>query len=344
MNNRVKKEIDNIYNTKQKNALRQKEIRLLEVYESCPQIKETDSLIKIASMALSHNKAGLRPGDKLWALLSEKEKTYFGMSSEQLVMSIDKLKLQKNELLVQQGYSQNYLEDVYECDLCKDTGYVKEGVVQRRCTCYKKVMISILKKQSVMFNENHTFENFCSEYYSDAVNEEDYGIPVSPRVHMQKVLSKVKKFAEDFDNPDMDNMIFSGRTGTGKTYMANCVMSRLLDKGKEVLFMPAGSLFKPFAVYESEEREMMNDLRDMIYGCDLLIIDDLGSEKMTSARYSEFIDILNTREQAGKKNIITTNLTPKNIRDTYDERISSRLLGTYDIYRFTGDDIRLRRK
>ena len=344
MNNRIRKEIDNIYNIKQKNAMHEEESRLEKVYAICPGMKETDSLIKVACIALSHKQAGIRPGAKLLANLSQTQKRYFDMPSEELLKSIEVLKIQKKDYLKQAGYNENYLEDVYECALCKDTGYVKEGVILKKCSCYIKVMISMLKKQSVIFNENHTFDNFRGDYYSDDINEELYGIAVSPRTHMQKVLCKVKTFAEDFDNPDIDNMIFSGRTGTGKTYMANCVMARLLDMGKEVLFMPAGSLFKPFAVYESEERELMNDLRDMIYGCDLLIIDDLGSEKMTSARYSEFIDILNTRAQAGKKNIITTNLTPKNIRDNYDERISSRLLGTYDIYRFTGDDIRLRKK
>ena len=159
--------------------------------------------------------------------------------------------------------------------------------------------------------------------------------PYTPTGDQPQAIEKLVQGVKD----NKHVQVLLGATGTGKTFMANCVMSKLLDYGKEVLFMPAGALFKPFAVYENEERETMNDLRDMIYGCDLLIIDDLGSEKMTGTRYSEFIDILNTRAAGGKKILITTNLSPKNIRDTYDERISSRLLGMYDIFRFVGDDI-----
>lgn len=344
MNSSIRKEIDIIYSNKQKSALRRKESRVNEVYEACPSLRDVDLLIKAAYIALSYNHSGLRAGEKLLATFSPAGREYFSMTLQALTAETEKLKQKRASLLQEAGFDEKYLEDVYECNLCKDTGYIKEDVIQKRCPCHRKLVVSMLKKQSVMFNENHTFETFRSDYYSQEVDEARFGISVSPRAHMEKVLGKVKSFVENFDNPDADNMIFSGRTGTGKTFMANCVMASLLDSGKEVLFMPAGSLFKPFAVYDNDEKEDMRDLKDMIYGCDLLIIDDLGSEKMTSARYSEFIDILNTRAQAGRKNIITTNLTPKNIRDTYDERISSRLLGTYDIYRFTGDDIRLKTK
>ena len=135
-------------------------------------------------------------------------------------------------------------------------------------------------------------------------------------------------------------MIFSGHTGTGKTFMANCVMSELLDRGKEVLFMPANALFKPFAVYENEERETMNDLRDMIYSCDLLIIDDLGAEFSTQLTVSSLYNIVNCRGLEDKPTVISTNLNPEAIKDTYSDRIASRILSTYTILQFDGADIR----
>lgn len=342
MNNKIKNDIEKIYSDRRIAAVRLQERRKQLVYTQIPRIKELDNLIRATCVCISHAKAGIRPGERLLAAFPAAVQYYFDMSEEELNSELNRLKEERQTLLLDANIDLDYMENTYECNLCQDTGYIKEDVVLRRCACYKKLLVSMLKKQSVMFNEEHTFDTFRSDLYSDVVDVEKYGIDSSPRKHMETVLACVKAFTDNFDNPSVGNMIFSGRTGTGKTFMANCVMSQLLESGKEVLFMPANALFKPFAVYENEERETMNDLRDMIYGCDLLIIDDLGSEKMTSSRYSEFIDILNTRAAGGKKILITTNLSPRNIRDTYDERISSRLLGMYDIYRFVGDDIRLK--
>lgn len=342
MNNKIKNDIEKIYSDRRIAAVRLQERRKQLVYTQIPRIKEIDNLIRAVCICISHAKAGVRPGERLLATFPAEIQYYFDMSEAELNTRLSELKEERNAILTQTDIVASYMDNTYECSLCQDTGYIKEGVILHRCPCYKKLLVSMLKKQSVMFNEYHTFDNFRSDLYSDSINPEKYDIEISPRQHMENVLANVRGFADNFDNPSYGNMIFSGRTGTGKTFMANCVMSQLLDSGKEVLFIPANALFKPFAVYENEERETMNDLRDMIYGCDLLIIDDLGSEKMTSSRYSEFIDILNTRAAGGKKILITTNLSPRNIRDTYDERISSRLLGMYDIYRFVGDDIRLK--
>lgn len=344
MSYKIKSELERIYNNKKNLASAKRESRLQEVYSACPRVKEIDIAQRAIGLCKSYMIAGIRPTERVIASFTLQTQKYFDMNEQELANESEELKKEKLACLSKAGFEANYIENVYECSLCNDTGYIKEGVMSRRCGCYQKHMISILKKQSVMFNESQTFDRFSLDVYSDVPNPEKFGINESPREHMQRVVVAVKHFVENFTDKSENNMIFSGRTGTGKTFLANCVMSALLDKGREVLFMPANALFKPFAVYENEERDAMNDLREMIYNCDLLIIDDLGSEKMTSSRYSEFIDIINTRTAAGKKILITTNLSPKNIRDTYDERISSRLLGMYDIYKFTGDDIRLKTK
>ena len=129
--------------------------------------------------------------------------------------------------------------------------------------------------------------------------------------------------------------------------MGNCIINALTDKGVSCLYMPATALFKPFApgYYNPEEAA---EIIDFINNCDFLVIDDLGSEKQTATRYSELLEILNTRELRGKigscKTVITTNLSPKKILDYYGERVTSRILGEYDILPFVGDDIRLKKK
>ena len=142
-------------------------------------------------------------------------------------------------------------------------------------------------------------------------------------------------------------MVFVGNSGTGKTFLGNCIMNVLTDRGISCLYMPATSLFKPFAPgFYGQEKAA--ELADFILSCAFLLVDDLGSEKQTGARYGELLEILNARELRGRtslcRTVITTNLTPANLFSYYGERVASRILGGYDILKFAGDDIRLKRK
>ena len=164
---------------------------------------------------------------------------------------------------------------------------------------------------------------------------------------MEAVYKRCVRFAEHFTEKNINNMVFVGNSGLGKTFLGNCIMNELTDRGISCLYMPATSLFKPFAP-GFYGQEGATELADFILSCEFLLIDDLGSEKQTGARYSELLEILNTRAMRGRtslcKTVVTTNLTPANLFSYYGERVASRILGAYDILKFAGEDIRLKRK
>ncbi|MBR5280111.1 MAG: ATP-binding protein [Clostridia bacterium] len=269
----------------------------------------------------------------------------------QVEASVARLKQRKQALLDQLHLTEQDFRPVFTCTLCDDTGFLKDAPMGTPCNCAKIILVEKLREKANLPSDLDTFARFDASLYPDEPNAELYGIPQSPRQHMLKMKEICETFVERFTCSDTPNLLFVGRSGVGKTFFSSCVASGLLEQGVPVLYMPVSTLFKPFAAAafaSDEEKEMLQVLKDLILNVELLIIDDLGSEKQTATRYEELLEILNTRELNGRKHpcktIITTNMTPKNLFDTYGERVASRILGTFDVLRFCGDDIRLKRK
>ena len=191
------------------------------------------------------------------------------------------------------------------------------------------------------------FDTFNANIFSNKVNPEKYNsITISPRQNMLIIKQKCIEFIENFDNPDYKNLLFTGNTGLGKTFMTNCIANELLKRGKNVLYQTAPVLLE--TVIDNKLNKYKNSTQDNFYKdvleSDLLIIDDLGTECLNSMKLSELFTILNTRllnlNNKITKTIISTNLDINNIFKNYEERIGSRIAGYYDIYYFFGDDLR----
>ena len=217
------------------------------------------------------------------------------------------------------------------------------------CTCLKQRIFNQEYNKSNIGNiDLENFENFNFDLYSDEVNYDLYKSKISPRENMKIIYDYATKFIENFDNPEEKNLIFIGPTGLGKTYLSNCIAKELLSKGKTVLYQTAPVMLDMVTSAHFDGNENYKNVIDNILNVDLLIIDDLGTEMMNSMKFAELFTIINTRLLNQRNNvtktIISTNLDLKSIFETYQERIGSRIVGNYNIFKFFGDDIRLKKK
>ncbi len=243
---------------------------------------------------------------------------------------------ERERLLTQAGFEKDYLEIPFSCTVCEDSGFVGGKL----CNCLQSEITAIALKEANLskFLSEQTFENFKLSYYSDEYVEE-YGC--SPRENMTAILSECKSFAENFDGAD-ENLLLCGSCGLGKTYLSSAIANELIKKGKDVLYVSSNALFPiledmHFGREVSEEAEY---IVKKVSECELLILDDLGSEFVTQFTSAELFRIINNRLLTGGKMIISTNLNRSMLKNTYNERIASRITGGFSILEFLGDDIR----
>ena len=247
------------------------------------------------------------------------------------------LKIEKAEILTSHNYPKDYLNLKYQCKLCKDTGFVEN----EKCGCYIQKEINHLYVQSNLGEilEKENFEQFRWEYYSDEIIDGN----ISPRENMKHIYSKCVNFVKDFDGHNI-NMLFMGRPGLGKTFLCSSIAKDLMDRRKSVIYKTVSDLIDIVRKYkfDFENEESNEQYLDEIYNCDLLIIDDLGTELSTQFSNLVLYSILNKRVQSNKKMIISTNLDIDEFTKIYSDRITSRIFGCFDILEFLGEDIRLK--
>ncbi len=315
----VVKKVREAFENKRANAASLAEQHRNEVSVKCPSILEIDRALSLTG--LSVYKASLAGTDGL-------EERIANIKKENM-----ELQATKREVLKSEGYPEDYLDIKYSCDKCDDTGYV--GV--NMCSCMKKALVKEAYAQSGLGKvlNTQTFKNFDLSYYE---NEDD-------REHMAGILEKAKKYVSDFGKPDKDsNLLFNGTTGLGKTHITTAIAKGVIDKGFDVVYDSAQNIVRAFESerFEKDERAMVETRR--YFDCDLLIIDDLGTEFRNTFTQSCIYNLLNTRLNAGKCMIISTNIESfEKMRETYDDRITSRLIGGFRTFKFVGRDIRLAR-
>lgn len=305
-----------------------------ETYTRIPELSDIDGQIKLS---------GIRFNKML--LLGDRASSDI---VAELLSKIDALKSEKTRLLVNSGYPANFLEPDYQCQKCKDTGFVEGEDGTEKCTCYKQQVLSHLYTLSnLKLTESENFSTFSDGYYPDNVDRAKYGIPVSPRENIINIKSCCIDFVENFDSRDEKNLFFSGPTGVGKTFMANCIASELINRGYTVLYQTAPMLFQTVNDYKMKsfrEENYEDGAYRSIFDTELLIIDDLGTETPSAAKYAELLTILNTRQIANLtkpcKTLISTNISLKKLNEYYDERIVSRIIGGFRTFWFAGEDIR----
>ncbi len=320
--------IEREYELKRSNALTQSALHAQSIYNDFPEIGEIEHEIR---------KLGIEAAKLSLVIDDDQNRTKIATILEK----INELKAKKESLLEKNNVS---LAPKYECDKCKDTGYITINMRTEMCTCMKqKLLDNYYNRFNLSYLKLQNFERFDESLYSDKADFEKYHSKNSPRENIIKIKNLANKFIEEFNNPEAKNLLFTGTAGVGKTFISGCIANELLQNGHTVLYETAPQLLDDIFEYKyGSKSKNLKDLYDSIFNVDLLIIDDLGTENQTSAKFTELFTIINTRIlNPNTKTIISTNHDLKQLSKLYDDRILSRLIGHYVICRFFGDDIRL---
>ena len=296
--------------------------RYKTVYNRLPELKEINDSISLLSV---NHARKLLDGDES-ALPALKDE-------------IRKLSEQKKTLLLSAGFPADYLEPVYECEDCKDTGYIGN----RKCHCFHKAVIDLLYTQSNLQHilEKENFDTFSLSYYSD--NHIDPNTCSSSLTNMKNAYLTCREFADTFAD-NFRNLFLYGDTGVGKTFLSNCIAKELIDHAYSVIYFTAFELFDTIAKSKFEKDNTAEIMYEHIFNCDLLIIDDLGTELSNAFTVSQLFLCLNERLLRRKSTIISTNLSLESLVEIYSERTFSRITSNYTMLKLTGDDIRIKKK
>ncbi|MDD7362885.1 MAG: ATP-binding protein [Peptoniphilus sp.] len=314
----INREYDSIRRENERIAAERRE----EAYLMVDGLKEVDDNIR--NLGFEASKAGLLSGDpKVVEDALDEMKTLEGV---------------RRSLLLKAGLPKDYLDPIYTCEMCKDTGYLEDG---ERCSCLKQKLAAYLHRHSHIERqiEKNNFGNFRLDIFSDLPYGES---GLSPRENMEDILETVKVFIETFDDMNDMNLLFYGPTGLGKTFLSHAIAAEIMAKNKSVVYETAFGLVRIFEdkVFNKPKDAEADMAYDSIFSAELLIIDDLGTELVNSFTNSQFFNVLNTRLIEGKKTIISTNLTPREISTVYGDRIFSRLFDKFVPMAFIGKDLR----
>ncbi len=257
------------------------------------------------------------------------------------------MKLKESNLVLQKelaniiagfGFQPDYLEEWHDCDKCGDTGFI-DG---RMCDCMKKLVRELaydrLNKMSPLALSD--FESFDTRYYSKAKMPDSNIIPYN---HMQGVLNFCRKYADEF-SLHSDSLLFQGLPGLGKTHLSLAIAKTAIDKGFGVIYVSAPMILRKI---ENEHFDFDNKDKSterMVSECDLLILDDLGTEFVSRFSTSTVYNILNSRMMSSKPTIISTNMSGKELQEIYNGRILSRIIGSFRRVSFVGTDVRQQKR
>ena len=306
---RVEREFEDKHSASRRAA----EARRLEAEEKIPELRSIDSALAATGFRMLE--------ESIKGELTVEERAEKMRKENELLLK------RKAELLVRNGYPADYTDEKYECPICKDRGYTDKG----RCVCFKKALVKASLEASGLgaLTEKQSFETFdvtlCG---SDAQTAE--------RAKLN--YEKCREFASSFSGSG-ENLLMVGGTGLGKTHLSTSIARVAIEDGHSVVYEPAQTLIRDL---EREYFRREDTDTDRFFDCDLLIIDDLGTEMKTEFSISCIYNVINTRLNAGKSMIINTNLSQSELRARYADRITSRLFGSFTVLAFKGKDVRLR--
>ncbi|MBQ4102743.1 MAG: ATP-binding protein [Oscillospiraceae bacterium] len=297
------------------------EARKKALFARSPRLQEIDQKLsrtglEVISMILAHD-----PG--AYEKVLELEKSHTALLQEQ------------NEILASLGSNPEALEPAYTCSVCEDTGWEKSG---RRCQCFESLLRMDACERLAAASPLHLsdFEHFDLAFYSQEPDPDGH----SPREWMSRILKACKEYAEEFDPDFSEGLLFLGKTGLGKTHLALAIAKECIQKGYSVVYDSCQNLMtrleKEHFGKEKDDRTL-----ETLCSCDLLIIDDLGTEFFTAFVGSMLYTLLNSRIAKGLPTIISTNLDPAELEEKYGDRLVSRIFSSFTPYRFRGSDIRM---
>lgn len=315
LNNMQYDSIIRTYEAKQNRNRHLLEERRTYVYEHIDGYKELDE--SISSISVEQAKK-LLDGD--------------ASALDDLRILLHNLSTSKESLLLAAGLPKDYLEPIYDCPDCKDTGYA-EG---QKCHCFRQAEITLLYEQSNISRmlEKENFSTLSYEYYEG----EDLA-------RFQNAVETSKKFTQNF-RIDYHNLFFYGTVGTGKSFLSGCIAKELIENGHSVIYFSASGLFETLSQYsfDYKNKDELHGIYEDLYTCDLLIIDDLGTELTNNFVTSQLFSCLNERHMRRKSTIISTNLSLEELRNRYSDRIFSRITSNYNLCKLSGPDIRIYKK
>lgn len=304
---------------REQNLIDQKK-RINEVYKKIPSMESLDKNIRELGYIIIQD--GLKGDD------TEKKEN-----------DLKQLRIEKARILEANGFEKDYMEIRYHHPMCKDTGFVGT----KMCSCRKQLIIDQNYSQSnirsLISREN--FRNFDDSLFSDNPYK-DY--PITPYQNIQHIKKSLYGFINDFDKQN-NNLYIFGDVGRGKTYLLNSIAKEILDRNYSVLYMTSSRLFKFLNDYNwafEEARAKHQEQFDFILDCDLLIIDDLGSEPSSKNDSANLFEVVNNRMIAGKPIIFSTNFDETMLSEMYGDRIFSRIIGNSEVYEIFGEDLRLK--
>ena len=252
------------------------------------------------------------------------------------------LQIKRAELLAERGYPSDYLDEIFSCPRCRDTGVV-DGQV---CDCLQKRYNRELTKElsTLLRSGDERFESFDLTLYPDTPD------PVSgfsARSSMKAVYEGCRKFAQSFPNVS-SNLLLRGPSGLGKTYLSACIARTVAEKGYSVCYDSASAALEAFErqkfAREAKDQELADARVRSMLSCDLMILDDLGTEMVTPLSLSALYTLLNSRLSSQRRTVISTNCGDEELKRRYTPQICSRILGEFLELPFTGNDIRLLRR
>ena len=247
------------------------------------------------------------------------------------------LQMKRAELLVEHGFPSDYLNDIYTCPICHDTG-TDQG---HPCRCLQEQYNREMTRElgTLLHSGKESFADFDPLLYSTEAQSNG----IIPRDYMKMVYDFCRKYAESFSE-ESPSLLFQGNTGVGKTYLSACIARVVAEKGFSVCYDTAASALGYFESMKfsrsPEESEKASSRVDRMLSCDLMILDDLGTEMVTPMSVSALYTLVNTRLVDHKVTIISTNLPSEELASKYSPQIASRLEGEFHNLLFVGDDIR----
>ena len=324
-NKEILQMIETEYKNKQRKSQIQRAKRKKELYEKYADLEILDDKINQIYLAILKNS------------LNQNE-----VENKELNGQLKKLQNEKNNYIAKNKIDIGDFALHYQCDICKDTGTILKDGKSQKCSCFINRYNTLAYENTNMLEltKKINFDNFRLDIFDDKILYGKY----TQMEFMRKIRDKSFSFIDNIDNPDEKSMIFYGPTGVGKTFLCLCIADKLMKKRKNVVYESAKLMFDTIEQYVFS-REKHSSPQSIFYSivksCDLLIIDDLGTEITNSFIRQELFEIVNQRIISGKKTIISTNLSQQELQERYEQRIFSRFSGSYNVYKFVGKDLRM---
>ncbi len=301
------------YKNKNLRAKQEAERRRAELHEKLPQVMEIDRALSTTGLRIMKEALDGREG--LDARIKKLE------DGNALLLEA------RNEILLAAGYPADYSAVHYECPECMDVGFIGG----KMCKCMRRALTLAGYESSGVLKliEKQNFETFDLRYYDGA-----------ERANMERIFARTKHYAATFDASHMRNLLFIGTTGLGKTHLSSAIAKEVVENGNDVVYESAQKIFSDFEAEKFGRTAQGEDRTSRYLTCDLLIIDDLGTEMQSQFTVSCLYNLVNTRLIAEKSMIISTNIRKEELLAKYTDRITSRLFGEFEICVFSGKDIR----